>query len=1170
MANQSTEYKIAIKIAGKVESSLKSSLGTAANGIVSMAKTCAKASVAAVAALGAMGVKAVNIGKDFENAMSQVAATMLIDRSTAEGQAAFETLENAARECGATTAFTATQAAEALNYLALAGYDADKAATALPTVLRLAGAGAMELAQASDMITDAMSALGIEATQSNLEGFADQMAKTASKANTSVSQLGEAILTVGGTAKYLTGGTTELNTCIGLLADNGIKGSEGGTKLRNMITSLTAPTDKAAAALDSLGVNVFDSKGEMRSMQSIFEDLNAAMNGMGTDKKSALLSAIFNKTDLKAVNALLGTSTERWYELSAAVENSSGACQEMYEIQLDNLKGDMDILQSATEDLAISAYQAMNGPLREAVQMATNWVGELATAFNEDGFSGLAGAIGEVVAEAVEYLAFYAPQLVQMAIILLTSFLNGITGASPQIAQAAAETLTVFMNGIFSMIPQLLLLGLDLILQFAQSMMPHLPLILQNGMLAINNFVQGIIERLPAVILTALLLLQTLVNSLGQNAPMLIQSALLLLQTLVNSLGQNAPILIQCALLLIVSLINGIVSMLPSILQMGLQLIIYLAEGILQNLPLILQSAVLIIVNLINSLTQMIPMIVQTGIQLIFSLIGGIFQNIPNIIQAAITIVLALAGGLISAIPDIIMATLSLVATFVETLLSGVFETNWFKAGWDLICAIGNGVLNGIKSIGSSIKNAITGWFTGGEGEEDAQYLGVHIAESYTDGLSSGTVSSQSAAAANANAALEGFSLDAGIVTTYGANLANNYADGINAGLPTATTAADTMGTDIINSLDTSLILSQPVLDTSALQIGTDLTTQLSNGIYTGLPTLQTDMEMLGTSTVTSLNESLLANQTILDESGLQMGTGFTVNMSTGIEMGMADVTALAENAGQQTMDAMDVGMNTGATNVQEIIDGISSSGGESFETLQTSVTTATTDTTSQITQLWQDASLELSNIWNSLSGKFASAWSFVHSNVINGVKNTVSAIKSAFENMTITIPRPSIPRVNVTYSMVVGGGGTMAQVPNFSVSYYAKGGIMTSPTAFGINPANGSTMVGGEAGAEAIVPLTELWSRMRSIISEIMASAMIGSGTPGFRELLDQIKGEKNPRRGGVSADSKMTITYAPVYHFEGGTPSKEDLNEAEKMSQEEFNRMMEKWKKDNDRKKF
>lgn len=184
-----------------------------------------KAGAAATAAFGVAVGAAVKVGTDFESGMSQVAATMGITvDEIAAGSQEFESLSQAAKNAGATTQFSATQASEALNYLALAGYDAEKSITALPTVLNLAAAGGIDLGYASDMVTDSMSALGLSTNQ--LEGFVDQLAKTSQKSNTNIAQLGEGILTVGGTAKDLAGGTVELNTALGILADNGIKGAE--------------------------------------------------------------------------------------------------------------------------------------------------------------------------------------------------------------------------------------------------------------------------------------------------------------------------------------------------------------------------------------------------------------------------------------------------------------------------------------------------------------------------------------------------------------------------------------------------------------------------------------------------------------------------------------------------------------------------------------------------------------------------------------------------------------------------------------------------------------------------------------------------------------------------------------------------------------------------------
>ncbi|MBQ5333355.1 MAG: phage tail tape measure protein, partial [Oscillospiraceae bacterium] len=203
-------------------------------------KTAAVAAAAAITvAFSTAAAAAINVGTSYTTAMSQVSATMGITRASED----YSLLAASAEEMGAKTKYSATQAGEALNYLALAGYNAEKAVSALPTVLNVAAAGGIDLAYSSDMITDSMSALGLGMNE--LEGFADKLAKTSQKSNTSISQLGEAILTVGGTAKTLSGGVTELNTMLGLIADNGIKGAEGGTALRTMILSLSAPTDTA-------------------------------------------------------------------------------------------------------------------------------------------------------------------------------------------------------------------------------------------------------------------------------------------------------------------------------------------------------------------------------------------------------------------------------------------------------------------------------------------------------------------------------------------------------------------------------------------------------------------------------------------------------------------------------------------------------------------------------------------------------------------------------------------------------------------------------------------------------------------------------------------------------------------------------------------------------------
>lgn len=213
-----------------------------------------------------------------------------------------------------------------------------------------------------------MSALGMGVSES--EKMVDQMAKTASTTNTSVAQLGEGILTIGATAKTVKGGTAELNTALGILANNGIKGAEGGTHLRNIILSLQNPTDKAAASMQQLGVDVYDSEGNMRSLNDILGELNTSMDGMTSQDKSNIINNIFNKTDLSSVNALLANTGDTWDDLQTSITNSGGAAQQMADTQLDNLQEQLTILKSALEGLAISFGEL----LMPAIKQIVGWV----------------------------------------------------------------------------------------------------------------------------------------------------------------------------------------------------------------------------------------------------------------------------------------------------------------------------------------------------------------------------------------------------------------------------------------------------------------------------------------------------------------------------------------------------------------------------------------------------------------------------------------------------------------------------------------------------------------------------------------------------------------------------------------------------------------------------
>ncbi|MCC8038312.1 MAG: phage tail tape measure protein [Bacteroidales bacterium] len=430
---------------------------------------------------------AIETGMAFDSSMSQVAATMGVTVDE------IQELRDFAQEMGSTTAFSATEAADALNYMALAGYDANTSMEMLPNVLNLAAAGGMELAAASDMVTDTQTALGLSLEETN--ALVDQMAKTASSSNTSVSQLGDALLTVGGTAKELPGGINEMNAVLGVLADNGIKGSEAGTHLRNMILSLEAPTDTAAAALNDLGVSVFDAQGDMRSLQDIMSELNVSMEDMTAGEKTEIISTIFNKTDIASVNALLATTEERWDELGTAIEDSTGAAQQMADTQLDNLSGDVTILKSAWEGLQIALSDLASGTMRDIVQQVTELVGGLtglingtvsAAEFTEilsDTLSTLLGTVIDVLVEGI-------PVLIEGATILFTAILEALPPIIVQLAEALPELIDTVVTTLLDNLPTLL----DAAVTFFLAIVDSIPTIIDALVAALPMVIDSIVS----------------------------------------------------------------------------------------------------------------------------------------------------------------------------------------------------------------------------------------------------------------------------------------------------------------------------------------------------------------------------------------------------------------------------------------------------------------------------------------------------------------------------------------------------------------------------------------------------------------------------------------------------------------------------------------------------
>lgn len=644
----------------------------------------AKVSTAAIAgagsALAGLGAYAVKVGSEFESSMSQVAATMgMTTEEIHNGSEAYETLATAAKNAGATTKFTATQAADALNYLALAGYDAATSAEVLPSVLNLAAAGGLELAYASDLATDAMAALGIEASADNLTQFGDQMAMASSKANYSVAQLGEAILTVGGTAKNLAGGTVELNTALGVLANRGIKGAEGGTALRNMILSLSAPTDTAAATLKSLGVSAFDAEGNLRPLNETFKDLDAAMQNLTGEEKTNALNDIFNKVDLKSAEAMLAGCGEEFDNLAEAIANSDGAMQNMADVQMDNLKGQITLLQSAVEGLGVAFYENVNGKIKDAVSATAGYVSELnavmnaafADTENEENVKKVTKALTEL-----GYSADEAQAMVGTGMSGVVSSLGGI------LAQAMAD--------IANAAPAMLDAGVQLIASFLQGIQENGDSLAAGALSIVGTLAEGIAELLPMVADTAASLAVSLADGLTESLPNIIPVAIETISTLVENLTENAN----------------------TVIEAGIQIILALGEGLIAALPQLIETVPQIVINIANVIND----------------------NAPKLVDTALYLITRLATGLLAATPTI----LANIPKIIEAIVAAFMAFQWLNLGKQLIDGVANGVKKAGESMATAAKDAFSKFkakITGSEVATELKNIGKHIIDGIVGGI---------------------------------------------------------------------------------------------------------------------------------------------------------------------------------------------------------------------------------------------------------------------------------------------------------------------------------------------------------------------------------------------------------------------------------------------------
>lgn len=661
------------------------------------------------AGVTALGTASVTTAANFESSMSQVQATMGITKdamSTVNGQSVntMDTLSKLAKKMGAETAFSASECAEALNYLALAGYDTQQMCDTLPTVLNLAAAGDIALADASDMVTDAMSALGMGVDEA--ETMVDQMAKTASTTNTSVAQLGEGILTIGATAKSIKGGTAELNTALGILANNGIKGAEGGTHLRNIILSLQNPMDKAAAQMEALGLSVYDSEGNMRSMNDILGDLNKSMDGMTSAEKSNIISTIFNKTDLSSVNALLANTGETWDSLQKSITDSGGAAQQMADTQLDNLQGQITILKSALEGLAISFGELLMPAIKQIVgwvQKFVDWLNGLSEGTKKTvvTIALLAAALGPVLIVIGKVIS--AVGTIMTIVPKIAGVINTVKGAFAALnTTMLANPIVLIIAAIAALVAAFIYLwnNCDGFRQFWIDLWENVKQVAITVWNAIKAFFSQVWEAIKTIFSTVFEVIKTLVTTYFNLYKTIIETVFNVIKTVITTIW-NA---IKGVFTTVFNVIKTLVTTYFNIYKTIIQTVLTVIQTVITTVWNTIKTVITTVLNAIKTIFSTVWNAIKTIISAVVSGIKGLITGDFTAVKNSITTIMNTIKSTISTIWNTIKSTISTVLGAIKGAVTSVFNgiVNAVKG------AMGN-VLNAVKSGFSNVKSHITG-----------------------------------------------------------------------------------------------------------------------------------------------------------------------------------------------------------------------------------------------------------------------------------------------------------------------------------------------------------------------------------------------------------------------------------------------------------------------------
>lgn len=506
----------------------------------------------------------IEIGTAFEMGMSTVQA---ISGATGDELAA---LTDKAKEMGANTKFSATEAAEAMQYMAMAGWKTDDMLNGIEGIMNLAAASGEDLTTTSDIVTDALTAFGLTAQDS--AHFADILAQASSNANTNVSMMGETFKYVAPVAGAMGYSAEDVATAVGLMANSGIKASQAGTSLRTMLSRMAKPTKEVQAAMDALGISLTDSDGNMKSFHEVMGDLRAGFGGLSEAESITMATMLGGQEAMSGLLAIVNASDADYQKLTDSISACDGAAASMADTMQNNLEGQLTILGSAAQGLALEVYDSIKGPLADITKLGIDAVSNLTDGFKTGGVTGMIEAAGQMANALAENL----PVIIEQGLLLIEGFTDNLRANAGKLVDG----------------------GLNLILKLAQGLMDGLPAMLQHVPQIIINLAGVINDNAPKLLEAGVKLIVILGKGLIQAIPDIVAAMPQIIRAIVSviqafnwgNLGIN----------IIKSLKNGIISMVGAVQSAGTG-IFNAIKGSIQSLP---KALLVIAKNAVHSIVQ--------------------------------------------------------------------------------------------------------------------------------------------------------------------------------------------------------------------------------------------------------------------------------------------------------------------------------------------------------------------------------------------------------------------------------------------------------------------------------------------------------------------------------------------------------------------------------------